>query len=77
MTRPGGEQRAGYGRVPRGEGIERAVAAVCRHLDRDGTSVVNLVTEESMIGGEKSTAKPGSGFSLTLTKHVDYALAQS
>lgn len=41
------------GRVPRGVGVERAVVAVCRHLVRDGTRFVNLVTDESIVDGEK------------------------
>lgn len=61
-------------RVPRGEGIERATATVWRHRERDGANVVNLVTDESMISGEKFPAKPGFGLLLILTKHVDYHL---
>lgn len=50
-----------FSRVPLGVGIEREVVAVCRHLVRDGTRLVNLVTDESMISGEKLAAKSGVG----------------
>ena len=67
----------GFGRIPRGEGIEREIVAVCRHLVKDGTRVVNFVTDESMISGEKFTAKSELCFLLILTKQTGYALAQS
>ena len=70
-------RRVGHGRIPRGEGIERETAAVCRHLAKDGTRVVNLVTDESMIGGEKFAAKSEFGFLLILTKQTSYALAKN
>lgn len=63
--------RVECGRVPRGGGIERATAAVCRHLVRDGTRVVNLVTEESMFSCGKFTAKSGFRFLLITTKQTD------
>ena len=66
-----------HDRIPRGVGIERAAAAVCRHLDRDGTRAANLVTDESMISGEKSTAKSGFDFLLVSTKQADYDLRPS
>ena len=66
-----------YGRIPRVGGIEREAAAVCRHLVRAGTRVVNLVADESMISSEKFTAKSEFGFLLVSTEQTGYALAQS
>lgn len=60
----GGRRAWACGHLRRGAGTERAAAAaVCRHLVRDGTRVVNLVTDESMISGEKFAAKSGFDFS--------------
>lgn len=62
------------GRVPRGAGIGRAVVAVCRHLVRDGIRFVDLVTDNSIMGGENVTAKSECGFLLTFIRNQDRRL---